>query len=87
MLRTLQWMIALQFWQFRKHLAVTDKEPPPVGGIQGKQGMALPPCSIERQDAAKALLDDADAPTGFTGTLTYAFTPLDGSNECARPDG
>lgn len=43
---------------------------------------SMPACSIERQDLASATLDDVDAPTGFSGTLTYTFTPVAGSN-CA----
>lgn len=42
----------------------------------------MPACSIERQDLAKAVLDDAADPSTFTGTLTYAFAPTVGSN-CA----
>lgn len=42
----------------------------------------LPACSIERQDFAKAILDDAGHPESFSGTLTYSFSPTTGSN-CA----
>ncbi len=48
---------------------------------QGGDG-TLPACSIERDDAANLTLDNTSAPTSFSGTLSYTFTPTSNS-DCA----
>src|SRR5438045_785711 len=39
-----------------------------------------PPCSLPRHGKGTGTLDAAGAPNGFTGVLTYDFTPAAGSS-------
>ena len=42
----------------------------------------LPACSIERDDTVSLTVDNITAPTSFSGSMTYTFTPTSNS-DCA----
>ena len=53
-----------------------------VVDMRTEETLAYPPCSLERRDAASGALKDAEEEIiGFSGTLSYSFSPT-ADSEC-----